>query len=428
MVPKAASDVMPSQADTRKTYHAPYYVRGLALGIPTYLAAIHLWTWVLYAPDAIAKGGYDFRQSYSAAYMLRTGHASELYNYEAQKAFQDRLVSPQNIPLPFVEPAYEAVLFEPLTRFSFRTAYFLFFTVNVGLLSICYMLLKPWLANLRAVYWWLPIVMFIGFLPAGVALLEGQDAILLSTAFVAAFVLLVKRQEFFAGLVLGLAIFKFQIILPTLFLFFIWRYWRFVLGCSISAVTCLAIGFWSSGLEQTKTYLFLLLSLAGLKPPMRGFDSYPVYWNGMVCVHGIVFELGQRWASHRMLIAITVALSLAVVGWTALRGRQIKSPSVHLLLAVLCSVLVGYHVNIYDLSVLLVVTFVVLDAFLPREQTGREIDRKTALIAALMFTAPVGISWFPSYLSVVAIVEAALLVAIAVAASEGFNLAQIDRG
>jgi len=91
-------------------------------------------------------------------------------------------------------------------------------------------------------------------------------------------------------------------------------------------------------------------------------------------------------------------------------------------------VLVGYHVNIYDLSVLLVVTFVVLDAFLPREQTGREIDRKTALIAALMFTAPVGISWFPSYLSVVAIVEAALLVAIAVAASEGFNLAQIDRG
>src|SRR5436190_15037452 len=93
----------------------PYYVRGLALGVPIYFVAIHLWTWILFVPVSLAKGGYDFRQSYSAAYMLRTGHARELYDYQSQKLFQDKLVSGQGVALPFVEPAYEAWFLEPFT-------------------------------------------------------------------------------------------------------------------------------------------------------------------------------------------------------------------------------------------------------------------------------------------------------------------------
>jgi len=424
---QATSNVTPSgKADPGKTWRVPYYVRGLALGVPIYLAAIHLWTWALYVPDFLVRGGLDFRQSYSAAYMLRTGRGSELYNYEAQKRYQNVLVSQQNIPLPFVEPAYEAVLFEPLSRFSFRAAYFFFLGVNVALLCLCCGLLKPWLANLHAVYWWLPYIMFVGFLPIAVALIQGQDAILLTTGFVVAFVLLVRDRKFLAGIALGLTIFKFQIVLPVAVLFLVWRQLRFVAGFATSATIALGIGFWRAGIVQTKAYFSLLLSLSGLKPPLAGFDSYPISWNGMSCVHGIVFSFGQGHASHRALTIVSLALSFAILGWTAFRGSSIKSAATQLLLACLCGVLVGHHVNIYDLSILLLPIFVVLNAFLPKEQSGRRVDRAIAVAAALMFSASLVFSFFPSHFSLAAFVEVFFLVAIALAGAEGFNPAHSE--
>ena len=81
---------------------------------------------------------------------------------------------------------------------------------------------------------------------------------------------------------------------------------------------------------------------------------------------------------------------------------------------------VGYHVNIYDLSVLLLVTFVVLDAFLPREQTGRTIDRMIAFIAALMFVATVDFV-VSSLLVGRRVVERVLLLPIALVGFVGFK-------
>src|SRR5215467_5432217 len=85
----------------------PYYAKGLALGIPIYFVAIHLWAWVLIAPHFTRRN--DFRQFYAAAYMMRTGHARELYDFDEQRAFEDRLVSRESIEreLPFVSPAYD---------------------------------------------------------------------------------------------------------------------------------------------------------------------------------------------------------------------------------------------------------------------------------------------------------------------------------
>ena len=49
----------------------PYYVRGLALGIPAYLIGVHLWAWIFMAPFYLG-GHSDFRQIYAAAQMVRT--------------------------------------------------------------------------------------------------------------------------------------------------------------------------------------------------------------------------------------------------------------------------------------------------------------------------------------------------------------------
>src|SRR5215831_13837066 len=80
---------------TRPKGLVPYYVRGLALGVPIFLTAIHFWTWLLVIPASLRDGTLDFRQSYAAAHMLRAGNGDKLYDYLAQKEFQDRLVTPK---------------------------------------------------------------------------------------------------------------------------------------------------------------------------------------------------------------------------------------------------------------------------------------------------------------------------------------------
>ena len=130
-----------SDTRERSSPNVVYYVRGLAMGIPAYLFGIHLWTWVIFLPGAM-QGHADFRQLYAAGAMVRTGHSHQLYEYTSQKLFQDTLVSPEQIALPFIRPAYQALLFAPLSVLSYRTAYFVFLAINLVLLGICYRLLR----------------------------------------------------------------------------------------------------------------------------------------------------------------------------------------------------------------------------------------------------------------------------------------------
>src|SRR5581483_9579773 len=244
----------------------PYYVKGLALGIPPYLVAIHLWTWILIVPGALATGGYDFRQVYAAAYMIRTGHGNELYDYNAQKEFQNALVSREDVALPFVSPAYEAWVLAPLSLLPFRSAYCAFLGLNLIALWLCFALLRPWMGNLRAIYPWLPGALFLGFLPVATALIEGQDSVLLTLLLTAAFVCLIRNRNFAAGILTGMGLFKFPIVLPIALLFLLWRRWNFLFGFALAAGALAATCVWLTGVPQTKLYAETLLSVAGITP------------------------------------------------------------------------------------------------------------------------------------------------------------------
>jgi len=85
------------------------------------------------------QGRADFRQVYTAGYLVRTGHRRELYDNAAQKCFQDDLGSPmylqeagtlKPVMLPFNRPAYQELLFAPFFFFLARDSGFL-----VGILT-----------------------------------------------------------------------------------------------------------------------------------------------------------------------------------------------------------------------------------------------------------------------------------------------------
>ena len=108
-------------ARSRAKRHLPDFL----LGISPILLAAQLMGWLTFSPSAL-HGHADFRQLYAAGYMVRTGHASELYNYRAQQSFQDTLVGNDEPALPFIRPAFQALLFVPFSLLPYRTAYLAF--------------------------------------------------------------------------------------------------------------------------------------------------------------------------------------------------------------------------------------------------------------------------------------------------------------
>jgi len=373
----------------------PYYVRACVLGVPAYLIGVHLWTWV-FTVSVFLGGRADFRQLYAAAYMVRTGHANELYDYDAQKYFQDKLVSPAQVALPFVRPAYQAVVLAPLSRLPYREAYFSFLAINVTILGMTFFLLLPWIQNLLRLYRWLPLALLLGFLPIAAALIQGQDSILLTALLVGAFVLLAGGRESAGGILVGLGLFKFQIVIPIALLFLLWRRWRFVLGFS-ACLTVLASGSaWLVGPEQTGQYIRSLFSIAGGVASNSHLLHYPVPLQMMANLHGFVFgALGGK-AAPIWVQVITALLSFAAFAWTAFRGRRTYAAAHQLLLAVPCGILVSHYVFIHDLSVLFLPTIVLLNSFLRYEGTGGK-ERWIARSAGFMFVIPLIESFFPEH-------------------------------
>ena len=127
------------------------------------LAAVALLLFVaqLASLPNVRDGHVDFRNLYAAGYMVRTGHGYELYDSAAQKMFQNQLVSRAEIPLLFIRPAYHALLFAPFSLLPFIPAYFAFFVVNLAILLLSFLLLRPFLANLLRALPSLPVAIFL---------------------------------------------------------------------------------------------------------------------------------------------------------------------------------------------------------------------------------------------------------------------------
>lgn len=390
----------------------PYYVRGLALGIPAYLIGIHLWTWV-FMLSILLGGRADFRQLYTAGFMVRSGHARQLYDYDSQHRFQNEFVSPGDIALPFNHLAYEALLFAPFSLLPFRTAYFTFLGMNLGLLALSFRLLRPRMDKLAEVWRWLPAAMFLGFLPVAVALMQGQDSILLLTLLVAAMAALQQGRELTAGALVGLGLFKFQIVIPIALLFLVWRHRRFSAGFALSGAVAGAVSLCLVGFSQAVVYARSLVSMSvGLASRVDQF-RYGISPAAMPNLRGLIFGLADTRLSGFWVQAVTIVLSGMVLLWVARVVPERLLGADALLLAITASAVVSYHLLIHDLSVLLIPIAVTLNRFVEAEATGDRCGRLIARASALMFVAPICMSYSAGHFYLVSLPLLAFLFAIA---------------
>jgi len=382
-------------------------VQDILLGILPIIFCMQFLAWLTFLPKAL-RGHADFRQLYVAGYMVRTGHRTQLYDYAAQTFFQNALVSNGELALPFIRPAYQALLFVPFSLFSYRTAYLGFLLLNVLLLALAFLILQPRLRGLSRVWPGLPPALFLGFYPVALALMQGQDSILLLALLAAALVSLERNRDLTAGALAGVGLFKFQIVVPIVLLFLLWRRWRFVKGFMFSAILVGLLSFITSGWAETVVFVHSLLSVGAGLPAVPGEINFPLRINIMANLRGLIYGLASLRAPQRWLQVTTLLLSSIVVISVRARGRQQRGGDA-LVLAITAGVVVSYYLFIHDLSILLIPIVLTLDRFISRNGTGEPFGRAAAAISALLFVAPMCIFVIPAHFYLVSVLICAFL-------------------
>ena len=346
--------------------------------------------------DRIIRGDPDFTIYYTAAKIVREGRAAQLYDARTQLSVQQEFTNDPEIrrsPLPFIHPAFEALLFLPLTFVSYPVAFLLWNLVSLAMLFYISVLLRSF-AFLRAFAGWEVMLACLAFFPVFANFQQGQDAILLLLLCVLGFRALRNREDFIAGCWLGLGMFKFHLMLPLFVVFALWRGRRFIFGfvsvTLAAAIASVAVVGWQGTLRYP-IYAWHVISQPGFgRIPARQLPNllglvmgWPFAENG-----GWVLQLLVLLCSAGLLIA-TVRLAPSRLVWWKMQDED--SLKLGFACAVIAALLVAYSTGTYDLSLLVLPLAIVADYCL-REFPGRG-PRKLALLVPI---APLLLSplWF----------------------------------
>jgi Glycosyltransferase family 87 len=340
----------------------------------------------------IGAGLPDFSIFYTAGRILHDGRRFELYDNgvqeEVQRSFSPAAVEKRKSILPYNHPPFEALLFAPLARFSYRTAYCLWLTVNVCLLVVMTLILRRYFAHLgRApVHLWL--LACFGFYPIFCALLQGQDSILVLFCYCMAYVTFRDESEFRAGAWLGLGLCKFHLIFPFALPLVIVRRRKFIAGFAAVAMVSLAIGLATVG--------------------WHGFLQYPRYvWDSehnpnyrwqvpvrnIANLRGTIASLlpGNHPGGKAMLLfALSAMLLLSVAyAWKRAQTAGLGCRDLAFTLNLIAALLVSYHLYIHDLSLLFLGILIIGETVASTHLAKPWLKTTILLCVAVLFCSPV---------------------------------------
>ncbi len=355
-------------------------LQAFARGIAAILLGVQLATWTSFLPVALS-GHADFRQLYTAGFMLRSGHRYSLYDYEVQRSIQNSVVSREVNALPFNHLAYESLLFVWLSFMPYRAAYLIFLALNSAVLLVIFRMLRSVFDLGYNLVW-----MVICFLPVSVALMQGQDSIILLGLFSAAFLQLSRGKDISAGVLLGLGFFKFQLVLPIAVLFFCWRRWRFCITLFATAVATIAASILLTGWYQSELYLQSLMTMStGLTSESRQV-MYGISPADMPNLRGLVYGISNGHLSGTAQYLIILISSLVMLAAVAMITNP-RAGTKALVLSITTSAIVSYHLLVHDWSILLIPILAVANHIRWREDTARQTSLKYAIVL-VMFLAP----------------------------------------
>ena len=340
----------------------------------------------------IRQGYSDFSIFYTAGRIIRQGSADRLYDTDLQFQIQREFGSQVYIregALPYNHPPFEALLFVPLARLSYPTAFIEWDLLNLAIRAALPFLLRPYVPLLqhhRTALWWLAM---LAFFPVFTALLQGQDSIPLLLLFSLAYIAFRKNQEFAAGCWLGLGLFRFHLVLPLMLILLLHRKRKALLGFLVVAI---ALGLLSIGVVGWNAAF-----------------HYPAYvWN-IEKSTGAVSSLTRAMPNLRGLVRVFFAPTLCVTAGVSIVSALLllaaslqwddSAPDhrfdLSFSLITVATVLVSYHVLAHDLCLLLLPLLLVANDFY--KSASPRGGNRIALVGPMivLFLSPVQmLLWF----------------------------------
>ncbi len=338
---------------------------------------------------SITQGLSDFAAFYTAGRIVGDGQGSRLYDDALQESVQRSLV-PQavqrrGVTLLYNHPPFEALLFVPLARFSYVTAYAIWLMVNLAFLSSIPFLLRSRLQELGKAPLYLWLLAGLAFFPIVIALIQGQDSVLLLFLYCLAWAAWERGSDLAAGGGLALGLYKYHLVVP--FVLPLWRRRKllagFLSGAVVLGAVSLVITGWSSLLSYP-SYVwksehdpkYILNSPRGLIANFRGLISAMVPAAHPQIATGLIV----------LLSALVLLLMLRAAGKTS--WADSASRRALLALNLVGTILLSYHIYVHDLSLLFLPIVVVLDILLSNPSIPKGTRTTLYVCMAVLFFTP----------------------------------------
>lgn len=322
----------------------PYYVLALAMAIPAVLVGVEIPWWLSVPTPGIAYQS-DLRVLYTPAYMLRVREGTELYNFAYIQRVQAKQIANDNAAVPFLHPALEALLFIPFTYLRYHTAYLSWVIINCASLGAAYLLLRKHLGSLLSIGpCWIAPALLLGFMPTAFSIFAGQDSLLLLLIIVGVF-RKITTDELGAGVLLGLGVFRFQVLLPIVLLFLLWRHFRLVYAWILSGAAVFGLSMAITGVAAQRQYLTLLRE-------MGRFSDWLLVRR--------MPNLRALFSSFGVSTLVLVVVSTVFLFVAFFSGRKCNAEQ-KFLLGISVSCIVTYYFFLHDLSILILPLLIAMD-------------------------------------------------------------------
>jgi alpha-1,2-mannosyltransferase len=295
--------------------------------------------WSVLAPSLIRSAWHDdFLCWYIGAKLAWSGDFHHMYDPAVQWSVQQKVLPEEPILSVFPRPPFFAALVAPLSALSYRNAFIVWLAIQIALLVTCFFWAWRKFGD-DALVW--------GALsgPAFFGIACGQDTSLLLALALAGYVLADRGQDRLAGVVWGLMLIKFNLVLALPLAMLATRRWRMLQGFSLVASAFAAFSALVLGSDGLRLYFQMLSSSAFPKlNPTPGL---------MINLQSLAAHLGINGAAFFAPATIAVL----ALGWVALRPAPLWR---WLSVALVVSLLVAPHVFAYNGALLLLPTWLAI--------------------------------------------------------------------
>jgi hypothetical protein len=290
---------------------------------------------------AFIQGGHlqfdmgDFKMYYTAAIALRSGQ--DIYDPGIYARMQRQVVPslPSGQVQPLTHPPYELLVILPFSLLPYKAACWCWLASTLFLALLCGRLMGNY-------------ALVAGMFPLLCVLWEQQDSMLILLILIGCWFALNSDRDVFAGLILGVALFKFQIIIPLALVLAFWRP-RMLKGFAVSGAAVFAV---SVAMVRPAGMIAYWHDLAGMtRAASPTAIMYRMDLLRNVGLRGLLYQLLGPSSFLIGVVSVTLGLFILGMAWWFMRGSESPTEA-KFSFALMCALLLSFHLLTHDLVLL----------------------------------------------------------------------------